>query len=187
MGAPRAARHCLGGAKHGLEVTHRPPLPRQEAGRRGRFGGRTTPANPAAEVPGTAARPTNMALLVIQIETGPPEQRVCRALQRADHRADAIKSHSVGLFLRSEAVEPPDLQREHRDQQSVGHRGSAPLRSAAVRPENGRDLWISPPKHAPQRNLPGSTRPRHGPLTTERTMPWTCERTRQLTRLARDG
>ena len=101
--------------------------------------------------------------------------------------AERPKSHSVGLFLRSEAVEPPDLQREHRDQQSVGHRGSAPLRSAAVRPENGRDLWISPPKHAPQRNLPGSTRPRHGPLTTERTTPWTCERTRQLTRLARDG
>src|ERR1700693_6005465 len=31
-----------------------------------------------------------MALLVIQIETGPPEQRVCRALQGADHRADAM-------------------------------------------------------------------------------------------------
>jgi hypothetical protein len=60
-----------------------PPLPRQEAGRRGRFEGRTTPAKPSRRGSRDSGQTANTALAAVQIETGPPEQRVRRAL--ADH------------------------------------------------------------------------------------------------------
>ena len=95
-----AARHCLGVgafspalARRGqtrFEVAHRPCPAPQVAGRRGRFGGRTTPANPSRRCSRDSGQTANMVLLVVQIETGPPEQRVRRALQCADHRADAM-------------------------------------------------------------------------------------------------
>ena len=89
MGAPRAARHCLGGAKHGLEVAHRPsPAPSgsrsawqvwgtDHAGQPGRRGSRDS------------GQTANMLLVVVQIETRPPEQLIRPALQRADHRPNA--------------------------------------------------------------------------------------------------
>ena len=55
-----------------------------------------------------------------------------RASELAGERPDSAerpKSHSVGLFLRSEAVEPPDLQREHRES---AERGPSRQRTAAI-------------------------------------------------------
>ncbi len=48
-----------------------PALPRQVVGRRGMFGGRTTPANPGRRGSRDSAQTANMVLLVTQIETRP--------------------------------------------------------------------------------------------------------------------
>ena len=52
------------------------PNKSQVAGRRGRLGGRTTPADPGRRGSRDNGQAANMVLLVVQIETGSPEQRI---------------------------------------------------------------------------------------------------------------